>query len=113
MAITNGSTIDNSADPTYTILEADGQYPDNTLEDEIFAPREGQDYRLRFVRSALAPVGADWLKPYSEVPQEIREQCDGLMILKLYVTEADLALFPKLKVYVLLQSCPYRRSPAD
>jgi len=101
MAIANGSSAANDATiPTYTILEADGQYPDNTLEEDIFAPREGQNYRLRFIRTALAPVGADWLKPYSEVPQDIREQCDGLMILKLYVTESDLALFPNLKVYV-------------
>lgn len=94
---TNGT---GEAIPTYTILEADGQYPDNTLEETVFAPQPGQNYKVRFLRTALAPVGVDYLQPYTEIPKEIRDEVDGLMVLKLFLTESDLDLFPKLKVYV-------------
>lgn len=96
----NGTAATTNGEPirTYTILEADGQYPDNTLEDTIFAPQPGQNYKVRFLRTQLAPVGVDYLKPYDEIPKEIRDEVDGLMVLKLYLTEKDLDLFPKLKV---------------
>jgi C-terminal binding protein len=83
MVASNGTASLGNGDndvPTYTILEADGQYPDNTLEETIFAPQEGQNYRVRFLRTALAPVGVDYLKPYSEIPKEIRDEVDGLMV---------------------------------
>lgn len=82
MAAPNGNHTIAAADGirTYTILEADGQYPDNELEETIFAPQPGQDYRVRFIRTALAPVGVDYLKPYSEIPKEIRDEVDGLMV---------------------------------
>lgn len=104
VASANGTTAhaatsnSNEDVPTYTILEADGQYPDNVLEETVFAPQPGQNYRVRFLRTALAPVGVDYLQPYTEVPKEIRDEVQGLMILKLYLTEKDLDLFPKLKV---------------
>ncbi|KAK4547953.1 hypothetical protein LTR36_010672 [Oleoguttula mirabilis] len=90
-----------SADsPTYTILEADGQYPDNILEDRIFNESPGHPYKIHFLRTSLAPVGTAYLKPWTEIPKEIRDEVDGLMILKLYLTAEDVELFPKLKVVV-------------
>lgn len=83
----------------FTILEADGQYTGaNELEDLIFAPATSSDYTVRFVRGSLAPVGYDTLAPWTDIPEELRNEVDGLMILKLYVTRDDLALFPNLKV---------------
>ncbi|KAK0257604.1 hypothetical protein LTR91_020536 [Friedmanniomyces endolithicus] len=67
--------------PTYTILEADGQYPEQDLEDQIFNDDPTHAYKVRF-----------------EVPKDIRDEVDGLMILKLHLGEKDLELFPKLKV---------------
>lgn len=84
--------------PTFTILEADGQHPDNNLEERIFNEAPGQPYKVHFLRTALAPVGTAYLKPWTEIPKEIRDQVDGLMILKLYLTAEDVELFPKLKV---------------
>lgn len=84
--------------PTFTILEADGQHPDNILEERIFNEAPGQPYKVHFLRTALAPVGTAYLKPWTEIPKEIRDQVDGLMILKLYLTAEDVELFPKLKV---------------
>lgn len=98
MAATGNAGPGGASTPTFTILEADGQYPDNTLEETIFAPRPDQNYKVRFLRTALAPVGYDYLLPWSNIPKEIRDEVDGLMILKLYMTEEDVKLFPKLKV---------------
>ncbi|KAK0913478.1 hypothetical protein LTR02_002326 [Friedmanniomyces endolithicus] len=86
--------------PTYTILEADGQYPEQLLEDQIFNDDPKHPYKVRFVRSKLAPSGTDVRRPWSEVPKDIRDEVDGLMILKLHLREKDLELFPKLKVVV-------------
>jgi len=84
--------------PTYTILEADGQYPEQGLEDKLFSEDPSHPYKVRFVRSALAPSGTDVRRPWDDVPKEIRDEVDGLMILKLHLREKDLPLFPKLKV---------------
>ena len=84
--------------PTYTILEADGQHAENILEDRIFNETPTHPYNLRFVRGTLAPTGTAYLKPWTDVPKSLRDKVDGLMILKLYLTEDDIELFPKLKV---------------
>lgn len=81
----------------FTILEADGQYnDDNALEQAMFAA--GDDYTIRFVRGSLAPVGYDTLAPWTDIPKDLRDEVDGLMILKLFITRDDLELFPRLKV---------------
>jgi C-terminal binding protein len=84
--------------PVYTIFEADGQHPDSTVEDQIFNDDPTHAYRVRFIRGSLAPGETAVRKPWTEVPEDIRHEVDGLMILKLYLTEQDIALFPKLKV---------------
>ncbi|KAK5131498.1 hypothetical protein LTR08_000892 [Meristemomyces frigidus] len=86
--------------PTYTILEADGQHPEDILEDRIFNDSPTHLYKVRFLRTALAPVGTAYLKPWTDIPKDVRDEVDGLMILKLYLTEQDVELFPKLKVVI-------------
>jgi C-terminal binding protein len=46
----------------------------------------------------LAVPGVDTLAPWTDVPEDLRKEVDGLMILKVYLTEKDMDLFPKLKV---------------
>ncbi|RMZ04600.1 hypothetical protein D0862_05264 [Hortaea werneckii] len=86
--------------PTYTILEADGQHPDSAVEDIIFNESPTHSYKVRFLRTSLAPSGTADRKPWTEIPKEIRDEVDALMILKLYLTAEDIELFPKLKVVV-------------
>ena len=84
--------------PTYTILEADGQHEDNVLEDQLFNQDPTHAYKVRFVRGTLAPGETAIRKPWTEISKELRDEVDGIMILKLYFREDDIALFPKLKV---------------
>ncbi|KAK3117750.1 hypothetical protein LTR53_000560 [Teratosphaeriaceae sp. CCFEE 6253] len=86
--------------PTYTILEADGQHPDHHLEDQIFNEDPTHAYKVHFVRSALAPSGTDVRRPWTDIPEKIRDEVNGLMILKLRIDDAVLQLFPKLKVVI-------------
>ncbi|KAK3617617.1 hypothetical protein LTR56_025164 [Elasticomyces elasticus] len=86
--------------PTYTILEADGQYPDQQLEEKLFNDDPTHPYKVRFVRSTLAPSETDVRLPWTDVPKDVRDEVDGLMILKLRLGEEDLKLFPRLKVVV-------------
>ncbi|KAI7240083.1 hypothetical protein KC330_g1482 [Hortaea werneckii] len=86
--------------PTYTILEADGQHPDSAVEDIIFNESPTHSYKVQFLRTSLAPSGTADRKPWTDIPKEIRDEVDGLMILKLYFTAEDIELFPKLKVVV-------------
>jgi len=46
----------------------------------------------------LQPTGVPTPRPWSCIPQELREQVDGIMVLKMGFTEQDVALFPRLKV---------------
>ena len=84
--------------PTYTIIQADGLYPDEDFENELFAPKPGQNYKLNYLQVHLYPVGARAPKPWSAIPEEIRNQVDGIEVLKMGFTAQDLELFPKLKV---------------
>ncbi|KAK4555467.1 hypothetical protein LTR86_007219 [Recurvomyces mirabilis] len=90
----------NNDIPTYTILEADGQHEDNDLEDRLFAQDPTHAYNVRFVRDSLSPGETAIRRPWSEVPKGLRDEVDGIMMLKLYLREEDIALFPKLKVVV-------------
>lgn len=71
---------------------------DDVLEQQIFTANPTHPYNIKFLRTALAPVGVDTMQPWTDIPKEIRDQVDGLMMLKLFFTEKDLELFPKLKV---------------
>lgn len=86
----------SSSSYAYTILEADGQYDDIDLEERLF--NDDPAHPVRFLRGALWPLGVDDCLPWTTIPKDIRDEVDGLMILKLFFTEKDLELFPKLKV---------------
>ena len=83
---------------TYTIMQADGLYADDKVEQEIFAPREGQKYKVNYFSGNLWPSLATESKPWSDVPEHLRNEVEGITLLKLAFTEEDLQLFPKLKV---------------
>lgn len=85
-------------EPTYTIIQADGLYPDDELENELFAPRQSQNYKVNYIQTHLYPFGAEKPKPWSAVPEELRHQVDGINVLKMGFKEQDLQLFPNLKV---------------
>ena len=84
--------------PTYTIIQADGLYPDDELEKKLFAPKAGQNYKVNYLQVHLYPLQAEKPKPWSSIPEEIRNQVDGINVLKMGFKEEDLQLFPKLKV---------------
>lgn len=84
--------------PTYTICQADGLYPDDTVEQQIFAPQEGQTYNLEYFQANLWPSQALEPKPWSAIPEDVRQRIHGILVLKMPFTREDVALFPKLKV---------------
>jgi len=100
----------------FTIIQADGLYPvgplstcafsslrlggpqDDVVEQQIFKPRGSQQYKLNYHQTSLWPTGIPKQKPWSDVDKALRDQVDGIMVLKMGFTADDLALFPKLKV---------------
>nr|POE46225.1 hypothetical protein CFP56_73187 [Quercus suber] len=92
---TMASTADLSS---YTILQADGLYPDDAIEQQTFAPAQGQKYSLTYLQSDLWPSNAITPKPWSSIPEDVRLKVNGIMLLKLAFTSDDLELFPALRV---------------
>lgn len=68
------------------------------MEQEIFKPHKGQDYALNYVSGGLWPTGVPTAKPWSDIDEKLRNEVDGILVLKMPFTEQDLALYPKLKV---------------
>ncbi|KAI8232825.1 C-terminal-binding protein [Colletotrichum sp. SAR 10_86] len=98
-----GSQIANDARPTYTILHADGLYPDDNLEQEILRSKD-QSYTVNYHQGHLSPAGVPTYKPWSTIDKSLRDKVDGISILKPEFTAADLELFPNLK---LLQNATF------
>lgn len=73
---------------------------DETVENAILQANLPEGYEVNYMQLDLFPTGVPNPKPWSDVPAEIREEIDGIMVLKMAFTAEDLALFPKLKVYV-------------
>ncbi|KAJ4524909.1 hypothetical protein HRR78_003056 [Exophiala dermatitidis] len=96
--MTSSAKADPIAIPTYTIIQADGLYPDDTVEQEIFQPRPGQNYAVKYIQTNLWPTGVPNRRPWSDIDPGLREQVDGIMVLKMSFKAEDLALFPRLKV---------------
>ena len=84
--------------PTYTIIQADGLFSDDEVENEIFAPRSGQEYEIDYQQVNLWRTQAEDPKPWSSIPEELRKRVNGITNLKLYFTAEDVELFPNLKV---------------
>lgn len=75
-----------------------GVMQDDVVEQQIFKPRGSQQYELNYHQTYLWPTGTPDRKPWSDVDKALRDQVDGIMVLKMGFTAADLELFPKLKV---------------
>ncbi|KIW53576.1 hypothetical protein, variant [Exophiala xenobiotica] len=58
------------------------------------------EYKVRYAQTFLWPPGEPLAKPWSAIDKELRDQVDGILVLKMPFTAKDLALFPKLKVIV-------------
>lgn len=84
--------------PTYTIIQADGLYPDEVVEQEIFTKDPTHKYNLNYSQTYLWPPGTPTNKPWSAIPANLREKVDGIMVLKMAFTKEDAELFPNLKV---------------
>lgn len=93
-------SADSGPVPHYTIIQADGLYPDEKFERQLFAPRESQAYTVEYLQTGLFPTGVPDSRPWSDIPKELRDRVDGILTLKMYFTAEDIALFPKLKVIV-------------
>ncbi|MEO3474380.1 C-terminal binding protein [Roseomonas sp. CAU 1739] len=72
---------------TLTVVEPEGLYPDTALEQRIMGPS---------VRILQGPCKTS----LAELPDEICQQVEGLMTLRMAVPADQIARFPKLKVIV-------------
>lgn len=83
---------------TYTICHGDGLYADDELENEMFAPTAGQNYKVNYFQAKLLPTLAEDPKSWSSIPEEVRNRINGITLLRLSFTAEDVELFPNLKV---------------
>jgi C-terminal binding protein len=72
---------------TLTVLEPEGLYPDTTLEQRIMGPG------VRILQGACKASLA-------ELPDELCQQADALMTLRMAVPADQIARFPKLRVII-------------
>ncbi|MEY3730317.1 MAG: hypothetical protein RLZZ57_1073, partial [Pseudomonadota bacterium] len=72
---------------TFTVLEPEGLYPDTDLEQRIMGPS---------VRILQGPCKTS----LAELPDELCQQAEGLMTLRMAVPADQIARFPKLKVVI-------------
>ncbi|KAK6430826.1 hypothetical protein LTR95_013018 [Oleoguttula sp. CCFEE 5521] len=85
----------------HVVVQVDGLYPDDALEQSLFAPHPGDNpYDLEYHQLDLWPTGVDLPKPWSSIPEELRQRTHGILTLKMRMTAEDVALFPNLKVIV-------------
>ncbi|KAI9044080.1 C-terminal-binding protein 1 [Aspergillus affinis] len=83
------------------IVQADGLYPDDAVEQQILKDaRIPQSRKIKYLQLDLFPTGTATPKPWTTIPEELRREVDGILTLKMYFTAEDLQLFPKLKVIV-------------
>ncbi len=95
------TTATTDADiPTYTIIQADGLYPDEVVENHIFTENPTHPYKINYLQTHLWPTGTPTAKPWSAIPSDLRAKVDGIMVLKLGFTASDVTLFPNLKVFI-------------
>ena len=72
---------------TLTVLEPEGLYPDTDLEQRVMGPA------VRILRGTCK-------SSLAELPDELCQQADALMTLRMWVPADQIARFPKLKVIV-------------
>lgn len=90
----------SSKTPTYTIIQADGLYPDDAFEQDLFKPSADKNYSFEYIQCDLWPTGKPTPKPWSDIPSDLRDRVNGILTLKMSMSEAEVALFPNLRVIV-------------
>ena len=73
---------------------------DDSIEQQIFTPTESQNYQVKYVQTDLWVPGTPTPKPWTAIDKVLRDEVDGIMVLKMGFTKQDLDLFPRLKVIV-------------
>lgn len=68
------------------------------IEQEIFTQNPTHPYKVKYLQTGLFPTGTSKPKPWATIAKDVRDQVDGIMVLKMAFTAQDLALFPRLKV---------------
>lgn len=72
---------------------------DDRIEHDIFLPpKDFPEYKVNYSQVNLRPAGTTTSKPWSDIDKSLRDQVDGITLLMLTFTAADLELFPRLKV---------------
>ena len=71
---------------------------DDIVEQELFAKSGLHDHEVEYLRLDLFLAGQAIPKPWSTIPEPVRNRINGIMLLKLRMTEDDVKLFPNLKV---------------
>lgn len=84
--------------PTYTICHGDGLYSNDDLENQTFAPSPTQKYKVKYFSANLLPTLSEPPKPWSSIPEDVRNTINGITLLRLDFTAKDVELFPNLKV---------------
>ncbi|KAG8751508.1 hypothetical protein FRC14_007812, partial [Serendipita sp. 396] len=76
------------------ILEPEGLYPPAEVERLILADSlSGTPFEIYYDH-----LGEE--KPYIDIPASLRERVQGLLVFRHWMSKADVALFPNLKVVV-------------
>ena len=87
------STAESSLEP-FVILEPEGIYEDTSIESTIL----GASLSQKPFEIHQGHLSEDI--SYSDLPQDLRERVHGLFVFRRWMSAADVALFPKLKVVV-------------
>jgi D-isomer specific 2-hydroxyacid dehydrogenase, catalytic domain len=88
------SSTGESSPERFVVLEPEGTYEDTSIELMIL----GTSLSQKPFEVCQAHLGETM--PYSDLPRDLREQVNGLFVFHHWVSAADVALFPKLKVVV-------------
>lgn len=94
----NMASNTQTSTPHFTIIQADGLYPNDSFEQDFFRPSDSESYTFEYHQADLFPTGVANPRPWSDLPKELRDRADGILTLKMRFTADDLALFPRLQV---------------
>jgi C-terminal binding protein len=90
----------NGGKQDLVILELEGMFSEDSVEDAIWQQAPKHNYNIKFIRGNLSPGGDGDSRPISDLSDELCASVDGLMVFRHYFTRQDIERFPKLKVVV-------------
>jgi hypothetical protein len=73
-------------------------HQDDTAEQELFAKSALHSHEVEYLQLDLWPAGLAAPKSWATIPEALRNRVNGIMLLKLRMTEEDIELFPNLRV---------------